>query len=81
MKMFKSRKFTEGVLVDIRLKPEFVRAGLIGEILTFSMANDIYRLGGGSTVGGGMYIAFHTKEDALKIEKFVHDWVKEAKQK
>jgi len=79
--MFESRKFKEGVLVDIRLKTEYINAGLIGELSTFIFENELFNIGGGATKGRGMYVAFHTKEDALKIEKFVHDWVKEAKQK
>lgn len=78
-RMFKTRKFTEAVLVNLKLKPEYARSGLIGDILQFTMENNIDRLEGGSTTGGGMYIAFHTKQDALKIEKFVHDWVKKGK--
>jgi len=74
--MFESRKFKEGVLVDIRLKTEYINAGLIGELSTFILENELFNIGGGATKGRGMYIAFHTKEDAAKIEKFVKDWMK-----
>lgn len=77
--MFKARRFTEGVLVNLQLDQPYIGSGLIKDLLQFTMDEKIYGARHGSVTGGGMYIKLHTKDDAKKIEKFVDKWVKNYK--
>jgi len=74
-KRFNERAFHRCVYVQLRVRSakDFV---LIGDLLKFCIEKHIYSFGG-STTGAGGYYASHTEKDAVKIEKFVEDWIKE----
>lgn len=80
MKLFKSRKFEVGKLVDIRLEDPSDPHDIIGGILRLILDKHFFAIGGGSTSGRGMYIAFHSPEDAYEIEKYIKRRVKEIKE-
>lgn len=73
MEVVKKRNFQDGVLIDIRMK-EVSPSKLIGGILDLITKEHLFSIGP-STVGGGIYMAFHTKEDAAKISKFVTQYL------
>jgi len=79
MRVFKKRQFVEGKLVKIITNDPIDPHKIISKVLDFIRENEAWTIGGGSTCGRGMYIAFHTVEDANAIEKHIKKLMKEIK--
>lgn len=72
MRLFKKKKFIEGVLVEFKMADGYHHC--VKDVLMFELANLIFPINGHNRVGGGSYSAFFTRENAAKIEKFIENW-------
>ena len=77
IRLFKKRSFTHGTYVEIKLSDE-AHWELIQGILQLICEKSLFSLGP-KTVGRGGYYAFHTKDDARIIKRYVNKWTKEKK--
>ena len=77
MRLFKARKFTDGVWVELRFDdPDFFKfAGLF----QFMLDEEIYNLARAGHGGPCTYGGFHSKKDANKINNYLSHKAKQWK--
>ena len=78
IRLFKKRRFIHGTYIEIKVSDE-KNWDLIQGILQLILEQKLFSLGP-SSVGRGGYFAFHTKEDARIIKRYVNKWTREKKE-
>lgn len=77
IRLFKKRSFTHGTFVEIKVS-DLIHRDLITDISKLVYEQKLFSIGP-SQSGNGGYYAFHTKEDARIIKRYVNEWTRKKK--